>query len=61
MCLERLTRRGRSEEACVPLDYLRKLHERHEDWLNDAKFKVINIDATRNYVKDAEVKESVRR
>ncbi|CAD8085235.1 unnamed protein product [Paramecium sonneborni] len=63
MCLERLNRRGRQEEACVPLDYLKKLHQRHEDWLseNTNKFKIINIDATKNYVQDLNIREAVRR
>lgn len=27
--------RSRSEEASIPLDYLRMLHENHEDWLHE--------------------------
>lgn len=30
LCLERIKRRSRSEESGVPLDYLRRLHEEHE-------------------------------
>jgi deoxycitidine kinase len=33
MCYERLLKRNRSEEAGVSIDYLKKLHERHEKWL----------------------------
>ncbi len=32
-CLERIQARHRSEEESIDLDYLRTLHERHEDWL----------------------------
>lgn len=33
VCYERLRIRNRYEEAAVPLDYLKRLHEKHEDWL----------------------------
>jgi deoxyadenosine/deoxycytidine kinase len=33
VCYQRLTRRARSEEATVPLEYLQQLHQKHEDWL----------------------------
>lgn len=37
ICYERLLKRSRSEEKAVPLDYLQKLHAKHEDWLVDKK------------------------
>jgi len=33
ICYERLRKRNRHEESAVPLDYLKRLHEKHEDWL----------------------------
>lgn len=30
---ERLAKRNRSEESAIPLDYLKSLHGKHEDWL----------------------------
>ncbi|CAD8087459.1 unnamed protein product [Paramecium primaurelia] len=62
ICLERLIKRGRSEEVSVPLDYLKKLHQRHEDWLSQKsnRFQTIKIDATLNYVQDQKIKENVR-
>ena len=33
VCYKRMLKRNRSEEASVSLDYLSKLHEKHEDWL----------------------------
>jgi len=36
VCYERLKKRDRKEEATVPLDYLKRLHEKHEDWLTHA-------------------------
>ncbi|CAD8092437.1 unnamed protein product [Paramecium sonneborni] len=61
-CLERLIKRGRQEEACVPLEYLKKLHQRHEDWLIEKtnRFQIVSIDGTMNYVQDQNVKEHIR-
>ncbi len=33
ICMSRLKKRSRSEEAGISLDYLESLHERHEDWI----------------------------
>lgn len=30
---ERIKKRARSEEQCVPLSYIEELHKLHEDWL----------------------------
>jgi deoxyadenosine/deoxycytidine kinase len=35
VCLERMRRRARSEEAAVGLDYLQKIHKLHEEWLGE--------------------------
>lgn len=33
VCFSRLQERNRSEEASVSVDYLKQLHDKHEDWL----------------------------
>jgi deoxyadenosine/deoxycytidine kinase len=33
ICYQRLVKRARSEETGVPLAYLQRLHQKHEDWL----------------------------
>lgn len=50
---ERILKRGRNEEKNITLDYLKSLHELHEEWLlNRSKFAipapVITIDANSN-------------
>lgn len=52
-CLERIKKRNRDEESSVPLEYLRSLHELHEDWLiRQTKFKlpapVLVLDASKS-------------
>jgi len=37
VCYNRLKKRNRSEESGVPLEYLKTLHARHEDWLIEKK------------------------
>lgn len=46
---ERMRKRARSEESCVPLQYLQELHELHENWLINGQYpvpaKVLTINA----------------
>lgn len=37
VCYDRLRMRNRHEESAVPLEYLERLHQKHEDWLVDKK------------------------
>ena len=48
VCYDRLRKRNRHEEAAVPLDYLRRLNEKHEDWL-------IKRGGIADYLKDVPV------
>ncbi|XP_026198351.1 deoxyguanosine kinase, mitochondrial [Anabas testudineus] len=66
-CMERLQRRGRSEEKGVKLDYLNKLHIQHERWLVEKstelhfeKLKhvpVLQLDASVEFQSDPDVRE----
>ena len=49
-----MKRRGRSEESCVPLDYLKDLEDRHIEWFKEeeGKVNIVEIDATQNYLTD---------
>jgi deoxyadenosine/deoxycytidine kinase len=45
--LERIKKRNRSGEETISIDYLRKLHEKHEQWLlNEKSVPVLIIDVT---------------
>jgi hypothetical protein len=37
---DRICQRGRSEENSISLEYLKSVHNLHEDWLNHKKFFV---------------------
>lgn len=45
ICLERIKKRGREGESGIPLSYLEKVHERHEEWIGRQKnVKILTID-----------------
>jgi len=46
--LERIGRRGRSEETTISIDYLQTLHRKHEEWLCAPDTAAIVIDAEQN-------------
>jgi len=45
ICHERIKKRNRQGEECIPLSYLQKVHDRHEEWLSRQKnIKLLTID-----------------
>lgn len=60
-CYRRLTKRGRSEESSVSLDYLRSLEQKHLEWFEEdrEKFVLLDIDATENYITDTAIQKRI--
>ena len=48
VCLERIKMRGRDEEQKMPLDYLKRLEDLHDEWLMDHPDAII-LDGTRRW------------
>lgn len=42
ICEQRINKRCRNEEKGIPLEYLEKLHQLHDDWLNTDFIKINN-------------------
>ena len=49
-CLERIHKRGRREEQSIDLDYLKSIHDVHEDWLTRKNCFV--VEGTAEFEKD---------
>lgn len=54
--LERLKKRGRSEESDVPLEYLTDIHKRHDEWLMSKEMTtpVLVLDGNKEFLDDEE-------
>jgi len=57
-CLERIKKRGRVEEATIPLEYLKQLNQYHDEWLlNEKDIPICIIDNNKDYNWDNVLKQ----
>jgi len=53
ICLERINKRDRSEESSIPLEYLKNIHQKHDQWLlNDKSENVLVLDGNLDFEDD---------
>ena len=43
-CHERILKRGRSEETDIPLDYLKQIDGKHEDWIKNQETPILVLE-----------------
>jgi len=43
-CFERIMKRGRPEESELPLDYLKQIDEKHEEWIKSQNMPILVLD-----------------
>ena len=55
ICLERINKRSRSEEVNIKIEYLDKLHDLHEKWLNKKEDNILILDNDDDYLKDEKI------
>lgn len=50
VCYERTKKRSRNEEETIPLDYLKKIHDKHENWIKQERpANVLILDTTEEF------------
>lgn len=55
VCYDRIKKRSRTGEECIPLKYLQKCHKYHNDWIMKKKHDVLIIDGNSDCVKNPEI------
>ncbi len=53
VCSERIAKRSRNGESSIPIEYLTKLSDSHDAWLNNEK-NVLNVESEKNMYDDPE-------
>jgi len=59
---ERIKKRSRTEESGIPLEYLKQLHNNHEEWMKDNVSKGINVlylDVSTNFYENDEERAKI--
>ena len=56
----RVLNRSRSEEKTISSEYIKQIHERHEEWLNKGNPKVLVVNAEVNFRDDLEEFMSIK-
>ena len=60
ICHQRLKMRNRSEETSISLEYLQRIHSKHEDWLlNSKETPVLVLDGNLPYLSNQKSRESL--
>ena len=54
--MARLRKRNRIEEAEIGLDYLQRIHDKHEAWIGQLDGPLVILDANRNILDDAQAR-----
>jgi deoxyadenosine/deoxycytidine kinase len=50
ICLKRINKRERTEESSIPLEYLKSIHKKHDDWLLDSeKTNILVLDGNLDF------------
>ena len=57
----RIGERGRTAEKSIELDYLKKVHEYHEDWFKRSgeNYNILELDCNKDFEKDSKFREDV--
>jgi deoxyadenosine/deoxycytidine kinase len=58
MCLDRIQKRARQGENSISLNYLSKIHQKHEEWLCNANNTLI-VDGAHNLVDDMGARNAI--
>ena len=59
VCFQRISKRSRNEENGIPLEYLRKLSEKHDGWLDNEKIPILSLDCNEDFNNTNKINEII--